>query len=1431
MLESAGQRLLRSRVFHVFLSHSSADKPAVEQIAQRLRERGLHPYLDKWHLVRGAPWQPALQKALEECETAAIFFGPSGLGTWQHEELQLALDRAVRSRNDFRVISVLLPGADPDQLRGFIRLRTWADFRAGLDSEPALEDLVSGILGRAPAGDVPPLPDEPAPYRGLLPFDEAYSEFFFGRDADIDRTLKMLDRQRLVAVVGPSGCGKSSLVLGGVLPRLKRQDGIFGPGVHTWTLRPGDRPLRALADTLSAHEPAGQQRLSLSDSLHRRFLAEPDGLSTALGTLTADKPGPCVLVVDQLEELFTHASEHGGTAEVAPFVAQLRAAALERNSSLRILVTLRADFFDHSLSLAPLRELLQDRVVLLGSLGDEAFRDVILRPAQKVGAYLEKDLLTAILRDVSREPGALPLLEDALDQLWRARKGAWLTMAAYEASGGISQALQRRAQACYEALSDGEREVARLLLVRLISLGEGRDDTRRRVPRTELTFSGIPREQVTRVLQTLSGPRARLIVVDEGNVEVAHEVLIRTWPTLRQWLDEDRRDLHVLRRLREAAVEWHENRRADSYLYGDARLRDAEELRKNKPTLLNQLEGEFLEASILQRDRHQREEQDRTRRELESLRRLAEETNARLEEADARRKAEAESAKKARRSARILAVLGAAFLASAILLYGQYQRADQEKRVAFSRELVLSARQNLLADPQRSLLLLQEAQRRAPVDNLGELLDTWSQQLCMRVLRGHREGIHQAAFSPDGARVLTASFDGTARVWEASSGKFLATLQGHSGAVWSATFSPDGARVLTASPDGTARVWDATSGRSLVTLQGHSEAVRSATFSPDGSLVGTASFDGTARVWEASSGALLATLQGHSGAVWSATFSPDGARVLTASVDRTARVWDVASGQLLVTLQGHSDRVAVATFNRDGSRILTASLDGTARVWEASSGRLLTLLPGHSGEVRSAMFSPDGTRVLTASFDGTARLWDASSGELYSTLMGFHAVPSATFSPDGALILTASGNGTAHLWDASSGRLVRSLLGHSDAVWSVAFSPDGSYVLTASQDGTARLWDAPFGKQISTLLIHPEAVRAATFSPDGSRVLTAPEDNTARVWDAATGQPLLTLQGHSNTVWSAAFSRDGSRILTASRDGTARLWDATSGQCLHTLQGHSQAVVDVAFSPDGARVLTASEDGTARLWDAASGKSLGTLVGHTGAIGHAMFSPDGTRVFTASDDGAARLWDASSGQPLFNLQGHSSLVVAATFSPSGERVLTASRDGTAHLWDVASGRILSSLPGASQAVVTAAFSPDGSRLLTASQNGTALLRDTSTGRKLSMIRGSSRAEVVTFSPDGARILTASQDGTARLWDASSGRRLATFLGHSLAVVDAAFSPDGARVLTASQDGTTRLWPGWRWDPEAFAKYDVGRPLTCQERRTFLHEDISCPEEP
>jgi len=580
----------------------------------------------------------------------------------------------------------------------------------------------------------------------------------------------------------------------------------------------------------------------------------------------------------------------------------------------------------------------------------------------------------------------------------------------------------------------------------------------------------------------------------------------------------------------------------------------------------------------------------------------------------------------------------------------------------------------------------------------------------------------------------------------------LAVLSGHGDPVASARYSPDGTRILTASFDGTARIWDARSGVQLGVLSGQAGVLYSAVYSPDGTRIVTAADGKVATIWDAGTGARLAVLTGHRERVRCAAFSPDGARIVTASADRTARVWDARTGTQLALLAGHGDPVLAAAYSPDGTRIVTASVDKTVRIWDARTGAQLALLAGHGGLVLSAAYSPDGTRIVTASADETARIWDARTGAPLAVLAG-HGSPfySARYSPDGTRIVTASQDKTARIWDAVSGTPLAVLSGHGDFVLSAAYSPDGRRIVTASEDKTARIWDARTGAQLAELSGHADFLTSATYSPDGTRVLTASNDKTARIWDARAGAPLTVLSGHAGFVNSAAYSPDGTHVVTASSDKTVRVWDPTTGAQLAVLSGQEQNVLSAAYSPDGARIVTASVDKTARIWDARNLRELAVLAGHGGYVNTAVYSPDGMRIVTASVDKTARIWDAHTGAELVVLSGHSNAVNSAAFSPDGRRIVTASFDKTARIWDARSGTELGRLAGHGDLVVSAAYSHDGTRIVTASLDRTARIWDAETGTQLAVLAGPVGG--AAYSPDGTRIVTASTDKTGRIWDA------------------------------------------------------------------------------
>jgi WD40 repeat protein/serine/threonine protein kinase len=661
-------------------------------------------------------------------------------------------------------------------------------------------------------------------------------------------------------------------------------------------------------------------------------------------------------------------------------------------------------------------------------------------------------------------------------------------------------------------------------------------------------------------------------------------------------------------------------------------------------------------------------------------------------------------------------------------------------------------------------------------------------------LWNHANEIDHVAFSPDGRRIVTASKDHTAQVWDVRTGEAVGPPLRHSHFVRKAAFSPDGRRVVTASIDRTARVWDARNAQAVTPPLRHDDSVDHASFSPDGRWVVTGSVDGTARLWDAVTGQPRTAPLKHASWICSVSFSPNGRQVVTASNDHTAQVWETATGRPVAPPLVHRAAVKSAAFSPDGRQVLTASEDHSARLWDAATSQPIGPPLEHGDIVIRAFFSPDGRYVSTCSMDTTARVWQAATGRPVSPpLKHRNSVHSAFFSPDSRYVVTRSNDHTARVWEAATGEAVTPPLWHSSLVTSACFSPDGRRVITASADWTVRMWELGLDSAPLTLR-HGKEVSYAAFSPDGSLLATASADGTAYVWSVISGQPVTGPLRHNHEVIYACFSADGRRLLTGSRDHTARMWDTATGRELIPPLRHDGRVLQVTFSPDGSRILTASTDRTAQVWDARTGAPLGPRLQHRDRLYSAVFSPDGGRVVTGSGDGTARVWDAVTGAPRTPPLEHQGAVEDASFSPDGRQVVTASADYTARVWDAETGTLLGEPLRHGAGVAAASFSPDGRRVVTGSRQGTARVWDVPTGAPATPLLKHGRGQIrVVFSPDGRRLATGGGDYEARLWDAATGEALGPPLRHRGWVLQLAFSPDGRHLATVCQDGAARIW--------------------------------------
>ncbi|MDA3645243.1 hypothetical protein LZ318_11285 [Saccharopolyspora indica] len=1204
-----------------------------------------------------------------------------------------------------------MPPDDPDVHQIAHASGSAAVFQAGGDQHFETHLHFGAGTRRAETGAV----TEVCPYpTGMSAFRPDQAEWFFGRDELVASVLDRLD-QRLrtggspLVLVAPSGAGKSSLLQAGLVPRLEQ--GSL-PGSARWPgllFTPGAKPVEALAAAIASvndeHVIDVHRRMSDPEQFAEDLRAGLRGLSAADG----GQAGRVVVIVDQLEELFTMCTEGWQRRAFLDVLAKLSAQGpAGREPAALVVYGLRADFYAQCAGLPELREALEDGQIVVGPMSAAELRAAIVNPAQRAGLRIEDGLVDVLLRDLgvddfdaAYEAGRLPLLAHAMRGTWRERHGRTLTVQAYRNTGGIQGAVAKTAERTFTGLklSPEQQRTAKGLFLRLVSIGDAADDARRRVSQAALVRDSPDRPTARAVLEAFT--RDRLLTQGQHTVEITHEALLRAWPRLREWMSQERSDDLTRQDLEEAAAAWSRHERDTARLFRGRRLDNARAWSAEHRGELGAVAMEFLAAS--------------------------------------------RAAARGRRGIAVVLAVLVLVLPSVAAVYAFGQR-----DAALFQQIAAQAGQLHGTDVSMAAQLHLVAHDMRP-DDLGvrtDLINTANTPLATPMRQFG--DVHSVAWSPDGTVLASASWEGTVQLWDASDRSAPVELGPpleHRGNALSVVFSADGALLASGSGDGEVQLWDVTDPagpKRIGAPLAHSGSVYSLALS--GSLLASGASDGTVRLWDISDREapkpLGVPMTGHREVVYSLALSEDGSLLVSGSFDRTVRLWDVSdrsAPRLVADPLTGAGRVTDAVLSPDGGLLAAVSDDATTRLWDVSDrsrprpvGELLE--PDHPAGLLSVALSPDGSTLATGASDGTVRLWNiadpAHPSLLHDPLTGHTgSVYSLAFTPDGSA-LASSSRSEARLWNLPGALLV----GDAQAANSMVMSSDGRTLASANEGRAVRLWDvsdAADPRALGVLGGDRARVLSIALSQDNTMLVTGSLDGVVQLWNIADrAHPRLlgsAQTGHVGTDLSLALNRDATLLATGSSDRTIRLWDVSDRAdpvpLGEPLTGHSDGVLSVALNPDGTVLASGSLDETARVWDVsdpADPKPLGDPVVSMGSVRSVHFSADGRVLVRAGAGEYLRvgLFDMSDPAdprvvPQDPVEGHTNAINSTALSEDGRTLASASRDGTVRVWDVSDlvhpKPLVGPLTGHNDGVLAVALNHDGSLLASASDDGTVRL--------------------------------------------------------------------------------------------------------------------------
>ncbi|MGI5499408.1 hypothetical protein [Lentzea sp. CA-135723] len=1036
-----------------------------------------------------------------------------------------------------------------------------------------------------------------------------------------------------------------------------------------------------------------------SSLLRAGLLARAGGELITPGTHDTLPDTEELLVVDQFEEIFALPHEN-------EFIAALT----ERRA--KTVIGLRADFYGHCARHPDLVKAVEDAQVLVGPMTTDELRKAITQPAVEVGCALETGLVARLIADATGEAGVLPHVSHALLETWQRKRGNTLTLASYHESGGIARAVANTAENAYTALDERRQAQARQVFLRLITPGEGTEDTKRHVKRSELAAD--------EVVEHLA--EARILTVHDDSVEISHEAVIRSWPRLKDWIAESRDDLRTHRRLTAAAADWEAHDRDPGSLYRGVPLTQATDWTQRDPGALNTQEQAFLAASKAAVERDLATDRRRTT----NLRRVVALLAALLLVATTATVFAIRAQRQATEQ-RTIALAQKAIAEANDLQDRDPGLASQLRLAAYRLTGIPAARDSLLstfAGPQvtvvsghaepASFALFSPDQKLLATAGDDRMLIIWDFQdphhpTEIGRVRAGDQATHGLAFSPDGRTIAAAGWDGLIRLFDVSNPRRpfeKAKIGGHDGQVQAVLCTPQG-RLVSSGEDGTIRVWDAT-GTPVRTLRGHTALVHAISLANDGTRLASASWDGTVKLWDLTTGEVLSTIApptratNADTAMYGVSFSPDGRTVATGAAN-DVRLWDVTdprSPTQITELTGHTFNIHTVEFSPDGRYLATGGGDKTTRLWDVSDPRnaqLASLLGGHSDALWSVAFSADSRHMVTATTDAEVRVLDLAN---LTVPRHRQTVWKLDYDPRGRFFATVSSDSDIKLWrhEERHAEAVSTLpaLAPDDEGQTVDISPAGDVVFASTSAGTA-LWDVrdpARPRELSKTVKPAVPIVAATFSHDGRTLVTADEDGTITLWNVTDPVNPVRTGGFTlpktDTVWQVELSQDDRTVVIANGSRELHLWDISDPA---DPKAHPPLRTDDNPSPirrggqagreevltvviHGNVMAIANQGASGALYDIsdpAQPRELGTLPNDGGPLQRLAFSPDGTLIAAGTTDDVVRVWDVRdprNPQVRAVLHGHTERVWGVAFAPDNRTLATAGADRSVRVWDL-----------------------------------------------------------------------------------------------------------------------------------------------------------------